>query len=128
MTEKPLSVIAIVRRGSDFLAVSRKHDHEDLGFPGGKVEPGESPEDAVIRELFEETGVKAKVFREVYGADSVSGRYFTRAYHIDVWEEMPYSKEEAWVGWVPASRFVATHNSFWPYYVEMFDKLGIEYR
>lgn len=39
------------------LAVSRKDDHNDFGLPFGKVEGRESPTEAVVRELKEETGL-----------------------------------------------------------------------
>lgn len=39
------------------LAVSRKDDHTKFGLPGGKIDPGETPSQAITREVFEETGL-----------------------------------------------------------------------
>ena len=49
---------AIIRDGDRVFAAQRGYgDYKDLWeFPGGKVEPGETPQEAIIREIREEFG------------------------------------------------------------------------
>ncbi len=55
------AVIAVVLRGPEVLLVRRINppDAGLWGFPGGKIEPGETLAQAALRELTEETGVMA---------------------------------------------------------------------
>ena len=50
-------------------------------FPGGKIEPGESPESAARRELFEETGIRADALRPV-GIVRHGYSHFTVEFHV----------------------------------------------
>ncbi|WP_413291300.1 (deoxy)nucleoside triphosphate pyrophosphohydrolase [Bdellovibrio sp. HCB337] len=55
---------AILYRDGKVLIVRRGPGNSGAGFwefPGGKVEPGESPEQALQREILEEVGVRIKV-------------------------------------------------------------------
>lgn len=58
-------VAAIIKRGNEILATQRGYGEFEGGweFPGGKVEPGESPEGAVVREIQEELDVAVAVER-----------------------------------------------------------------
>ncbi len=61
----PLRVVgAVLVEGARILAARRAPHTRDAGrweFPGGKVEPGESPQQALARELREELGIEAEV-------------------------------------------------------------------
>jgi 8-oxo-dGTP diphosphatase len=61
-------VAAIIERSGRILIAQRKNlGYHPLKweFPGGKVESGETPEAAVIRELQEELGIVTRVDREL---------------------------------------------------------------
>lgn len=44
-----------------FLSVSRKDDPNKIGFIGGKIDEGETPEEGLIREVLEETGLHVEI-------------------------------------------------------------------
>ena len=55
---------ALIVRGGEVLICQRRADQPmalQWEFPGGKIEPGESPEQALVRELHEELGIDAKI-------------------------------------------------------------------
>ena len=61
-------VAAIIKKNEKILIARRKKGkHLELKweFPGGKVEDGESEENTLKRELFEEFGIKVKVHQFV---------------------------------------------------------------
>ena len=55
-----VSAVALIDRDGRVLLAQRSEDKAMAGlweFPGGKIEPGETPETALIRELQEELGI-----------------------------------------------------------------------
>jgi 8-oxo-dGTP diphosphatase len=128
MVPQPLfSVLGLLIRDGKILAVSRKDNHADLGLPGGKIDPGETPEQALIRELGQEIGVLPKEFRSIFeDLDRIVGGELRpcRTYLIETWEGEPVSLESAIIEWVYPSRLLETTHSFHQYNQKLFDHIG----
>ncbi|MFF1476340.1 NUDIX domain-containing protein [Streptomyces sp. NPDC058301] len=71
--------VAIVRKDGAVLLIHRRKDGaEYYTLPGGGVEEGETPEQACVRELAEETGLSATVESLLHTLDNAgrTERYF----------------------------------------------------
>ncbi|SDX23164.1 NUDIX domain-containing protein [Roseicitreum antarcticum] len=71
------SVAAIIRDEQDRLLLQRKAGAEGWSLPAGAIEPGETPEQALRREVFEETGFKilAAFLTGAFGGDTFRYTY-----------------------------------------------------
>jgi mutator protein MutT len=128
-TDRPrAATVLIFNERKEVLAVSRKTDPNDLGLPGGKVEPGESFEEAALREAWEEVGVKILKMRDVFNHPGRVHEVHTflveeHTFLVEDWAGMVVSAEGAWVGWVPPSRLL--EGSFSEYNRALFAHLGL---
>ena len=80
-------------------------------LPGGKVEAGESPEDALHREIREELGVRIALGEEIVGPDEgawrLSDAYTMRLWLAAVEDGMPEPLvEHDRVQWLPAGHWM----------------------
>lgn len=111
------------------LGVSRKHDPNDFGLPGGKLDFGESFIEAAVRELKEETGLDLLTCDYVYEnvcGDSTRGDvlYYTVTYRATVSGSI-HTNEAGRVAWVRPKKLV--EGCFGVYNKGLFEKAGIKY-
>jgi 8-oxo-dGTP diphosphatase len=58
-------VVARRAGGGVQLAVVHRPRYDDWSFPKGKLDPGEGWEEAALREVWEETGLRCRLLREL---------------------------------------------------------------
>ncbi len=86
------AAVAIIAQNNKFLSIARKSNKNLFGFLGGKVDDGETAEQAIVREVFEEAGIQiTKLSKSIhYGYD---GEYCVHCFVVEEYIGTPFSKE-----------------------------------
>lgn len=87
-------VSLICRRDGRFLLVERGKEPWKgwLAFPGGSIEAGETPEEAAIRELKEETALDVRSLSHVITVDlALEGKAYAKSYFLSVYRALDVS-------------------------------------
>ncbi len=117
MKHKPLTLTVITKNGKILLGKKKRGYAEGIlnGY-GGKVEPGETPEEAMLREFWEESGAKATKYEKVGYIEFTSNieEYLSEChlYQIHDYEGDIVETEEIYPEWFPVDS-IPYHN-MWP--------------
>ncbi|MGW6360225.1 (deoxy)nucleoside triphosphate pyrophosphohydrolase [Streptomyces sp. NPDC055092] len=105
MTEPTVVVAAALQENGRLLAARRSAPPELAGrweLPGGKVEPGEDPKRALVRELREELGIGAELVARVPGEWPLKPGYVLRVWTARLLSGSPRPLEDhdelRWLG------------------------------
>jgi 8-oxo-dGTP pyrophosphatase MutT (NUDIX family) len=99
------AAVALIEKNGLFLSVSRKNDSTKLGLPGGSCEKKETTAEAMVRELYEETGLIAREYEFLY-KDYDGYDFETSCYLVSKYDGLAYSKETGVVKWVEKEKLL----------------------
>lgn len=116
---KEAGVMLIIKDGL-ILGITRRHDKTKFGLPGGKVDSGETPKQAAIRETLEETSIVVQdctlIYKRVELGDGPNGvDFYSYCYYATDWHGAPQKSEEGDVKWLTAEEVTSTKAAFGDY-------------
>lgn len=119
-TQKRAALVLIVKDDL-VLSVSRGDNLNDLGLPGGHVEDNEDFIDGAVRELWEETGLKAFNLTEVFTSER--DNWIVKTFVTSIYFGKLRSSKEGKASFVNAEAL--TSGSFGEYNRQLLTSLGI---
>ncbi len=119
--------VVLINEDGLVLGVSRKHDHNDMGLPGGKQDPedGDDPMVTAIRECKEETGLDVTDLKLVFAIHKGGNMGFT---YLAKYSGKIEHNEPHVVKWVPFQSLVrGTFGRYNQLVAESLDDMDIDY-
>ncbi|MEY4760387.1 MAG: hypothetical protein RLZZ200_243 [Pseudomonadota bacterium] len=117
MSPLPEAVVTIIRRQGRMLVIQRGPDSMLPSYwspPSGRIEPGESQPQAVVREMREELGLEVRPIRKAWECLTDDGGFRLHWWVVD--EEgaaiSPAPGEVAGIRWVDAEGFLGMEPTF----------------
>jgi 8-oxo-dGTP diphosphatase len=109
------TTLCYLERGDEYLMLHRTKKEHDLNHDkwigvGGKFLDGESPEDCVLRETLEETGLALTQYRYRGLVTFVSDQWPTEYMHLftaTAWSGTPIECDEGELAWIKKSQLLS---------------------
>lgn len=98
--------VGIIRDTQQRIFITRRRQHTELAgcweFPGGKLEAGETPLAALIRELNEEIGIQVEQAQLLQTLEGVATQQHLQLNYflVEQWQGEPYGREGQPSAWV----------------------------